>query len=61
MMKEFDAPLVTITNEEYEQLVECRKILDELWMEHSPHSRQWNIPMLIRHRLDRLFDFDDSE
>ena len=37
-MKEFDKPLVTISQEEYDQLQECKSIIKCLWKQFGPHS-----------------------
>ena len=37
-MKEFDKPLVTITQEHYDQLQECKAIIECLWMQFGPHE-----------------------
>jgi hypothetical protein len=37
-MKEFDKPMVTISQEHYEQLQECKAIVNSLWMQFGPYS-----------------------
>ena len=37
-MKEFDKPMVTISQEHFEQLQECKAIVECLWMQFGPHS-----------------------
>ncbi|MGD9728629.1 MAG: hypothetical protein AB7L09_01405 [Nitrospira sp.] len=36
-MKEFDKPLVTISQDEYEQLQECKNLIRTLWMRFGAH------------------------
>jgi len=38
-MKKFDTPMVTISQEEYEQLQECKTLVNMLWMRFGPY--QW--------------------
>jgi hypothetical protein len=37
-VKKFDTPMVTISQEEYDQLQECKSIINVLWMQFGPHS-----------------------
>jgi hypothetical protein len=37
-MKTFDKPMVTISQEEYDQLQECKAVINVLWMQFGPHS-----------------------
>jgi len=70
-MKEFDTPMICITQEEYEQLKECR-IAQELWQIYGPYNFSKELeqarnplpgqyPHSIYSRLVRLNSFDDSE
>ena len=38
-MKEFDKPMVTITQEHFEQLQECKTLINMLWTQFGPY--QW--------------------
>lgn len=74
-MKEFDPHLVTISQEEFEQLKTCRDIVHELWMVYGPYGfpKELREPndytrvaergyhVSIRQRIERLMNFDDSE
>ena len=37
-MKDFDEPMVTISKEHYDQLQECKSIVECLWTQFGPHS-----------------------
>lgn len=37
-MKNFDAPLVTITQEEYDQLQQCKALIELLWAKFGPYD-----------------------
>lgn len=37
-MKEFDPPMVTITQEEHEQLLKCKGIVESLWRKLGPYN-----------------------
>lgn len=45
-MKQFDKPLVTISPEEYDQLQECKSLINMLWMQFGPHEwpREFSLP-----------------
>lgn len=71
-MKKFDAPRVSITQEEYDQLTACREIVNKLWMIYDAYNfpkemqepyQQGDeyMPQSIRARIEYLMDFDDSE
>jgi hypothetical protein len=38
-MKEFDKPMVTVSQEHYDQLQECKALINMLWMQFGPY--QW--------------------
>ena len=57
-MKAFDTPMVTISQEEYDQLQECKAIINVLWMQFGPY--QW--PEAFRLPKGKTFaDLDTSE
>lgn len=74
-MKEFDDPQITVTREEYDQLVECRRIVNHLWEIYGPYNfpkeleepfmalgeREHRFPRSVNSRIRDLEDFDDSE
>ena len=72
-MKEFDPPLVAISQEEYQQLITCKSIAEDLWRMYGAYSFPKEMrepsPMIskgtyhdsIYYRLTKLMDFDDSE
>ena len=37
-MKEFDKPMVTITQEHFEQLQECKALVNMLWLQFGPYQ-----------------------
>ncbi len=45
-MKEFDKPRVSITQEEYDQLQECKSLVNMLWMRFGPYKwpTEFNLP-----------------
>ncbi len=62
LMKKFPEPQVTITREEYDQLMECKFIMNELYVQNvlmTNNSRKWIIPDKLRWQVDALFDAKD--
>jgi len=45
-MKKFDPPMVCISPEEYEQLQECKALINTLWMRFGPYewSKEFRLP-----------------
>jgi len=45
-MKEFGEPMVTISREEYDQLQECKALIDMLWMRFGPYDwpKEFRLP-----------------
>ena len=37
-MKEFDEPMVTVSQEHFDQLQECKALIDMLWMHFGPYN-----------------------
>ena len=37
-MKEFDEPMVTVSQEHFDQLQECRSIVEDLWRQFGPYK-----------------------
>ena len=71
-MKEFDPPQVCISQEEYDQLQECKRVAESLWRIYGPYGFPKELqervvefpdkyPQSVRGRLERLMEFDDSE
>ena len=44
-MKTYDTPMVTISQEEYTQLQECKSLINLLWMRFGPYS--WPKPFRL--------------
>ena len=46
MMKNFDTPMVTISKEEYDQLKECKMLINTLWRKFGPYDwpREFSLP-----------------
>lgn len=71
-MKTFDPPRVCISQEEYDQLLQCRIVAEQVWRIYGPYAFPKELqvnhieypetyPRSVRSRLERLMDFDDSE
>tara|TARA_B100001109_G_scaffold111638_1_gene91058 strand:+ start:267 stop:482 length:216 start_codon:yes stop_codon:yes gene_type:complete len=71
-MKEFDPPQVCISQEEYDQLQECKRVAESLWRIYGPYNFPKELqertseypnkyPRSVRGRLELLMEFDDSE
>jgi hypothetical protein len=45
-MKEFDKPMVTISQEHFEQLQECKALINTLWMRFGPYEwpKEFRLP-----------------
>jgi len=45
-MKEFPAPMVTISHEEHQQLTKCRDLIKMLWTRFGPYEwpREFQLP-----------------
>jgi len=45
-MKDHGSPMVTISQEHFEQLQECKKIVEAFWRKFGPHSwpREFHLP-----------------
>lgn len=61
-MKDYPEPLVTIGREEYDQLTECRSILDVLFRNNcimsntGNHANKWNIDDYLLNRTIALYE-----
>jgi hypothetical protein len=74
-VKEFEEPRVTIEKGEYEQLQECKRIVEHLWEIYGPYNFPKDLdtpfeargdaghrfPRSVNSRIRALKDFDDSE
>jgi hypothetical protein len=64
-MKSYPEPNISISKEEYDQLVLCREICEKLWLFYGPYDfpQELREPYheSVRQKLEELNDFDDSE